>query len=78
MRGAVTYRIVDPSSLRITPVNAAAVATDGAYVLYWMIAARRTTWSFALDHAIARALELGRPLIVLEPLRAGSTSAPGA
>ncbi len=36
-----------------------------------MIAARRTTWSFALDHAIARARELGRPLVVLEPLRAG-------
>jgi len=36
-----------------------------------MIAARRSTWSFALDHAIARAAELGRPLLVLEPLRAG-------
>jgi deoxyribodipyrimidine photo-lyase len=36
-----------------------------------MIAARRTTWSFALDHAMARALELGRPLVVLEPLRIG-------
>jgi deoxyribodipyrimidine photo-lyase len=67
----VTYRTVDPSILRITPVNAAAVATEGDHVLYWMIAARRTTWSFALDHAIARAVELGRPLIVLEPLRAG-------
>ncbi len=36
-----------------------------------MIAARRSTWSFALDHALARARELGRPLLVLEPLRAG-------
>lgn len=57
--------------MRITAVNAAAVATGGDYVLYWMIAARRTAWSFALDHAIARAVELGRPLVVLEPLRAG-------
>jgi deoxyribodipyrimidine photo-lyase len=36
-----------------------------------MIAARRTRYSFALDHAIARAKELGRPLVVFEPLRAG-------
>ncbi len=47
------------------------MAAGGAYVLYWMIAARRTSHSFALDHAIARAIELGRPLIVVEPLRAG-------
>ena len=57
-------------ALRVTAVNAAPVR-DGAYVLYWMIAARRTTWSFALDHALARAKELDRPLLVLEPLRAG-------
>ena len=55
---------------RITVVNQAPVA-KGDHVLYWMIAARRTTWNFALDHALARAAELGVPLIVLEPLRAG-------
>src|SRR4051812_32577994 len=44
---------------------------DGDYVLYWMIAARRTRHSFALDHAIARASELAVPLVVFEPLRAG-------
>jgi len=55
----------------VTPVNDAAVAIRGDHVVYWMTAARRTAWSFALDHAIARAVELGRPLIVLEPLRAG-------
>ncbi|MEO8842316.1 MAG: deoxyribodipyrimidine photolyase [Kofleriaceae bacterium] len=55
--------------LRVTAVNQAPVA-DGDYVLYWMIAARRTTWSFALDHAIAVAKQLGRPLLVFEPLRA--------
>jgi deoxyribodipyrimidine photo-lyase len=54
--------------LRVTAVNQAPVA-DGDYVLYWMIAARRTTWSFALDHAIALAKQLGRPLVVFEPLR---------
>ena len=55
---------------RVTNVNEAPVAT-GDYVVYWMIGARRTTHSFALDHAIARAVELQRPLIVLEPLRVG-------
>jgi len=36
-----------------------------------MIAARRASWSFALDHALALAKQLGRPLLVFEPLRAG-------
>ncbi len=58
-------------ALRVTAVNQAPVAPRGGYVLYWMIAARRTTWSFALDHAIATAKELDRPLLVFEPLRAG-------
>jgi hypothetical protein len=66
-------RRVDPSiaALRVTAVNDAPVAPRGQYVLYWMIAARRTRGSFALDHAIARARELGRPLVIFEPLRAG-------
>lgn len=59
------------AALRITAVNDGDIAPRGDYVLYWMIAARRTAWSFALDHAIARAGQLGRPLVVLEPLRAG-------
>src|SRR5262249_15096429 len=69
----VAYSTVDPAiaALRVTSVNRAAIASRGRYVLYWMIAARRTGWSFALDHAIARAVELGRPLVVLEALRAG-------
>jgi deoxyribodipyrimidine photo-lyase len=57
--------------LRVTAVNTAPVASRGDYVLYWMIGARRTTWSFALDHAVATAKQLGRPLVVFEPLRAG-------
>ena len=61
--------MIPPSRLRALdtgPVNPA-----GDYVLYWMIAARRTGHSFALAHAAARAAELGRPLVVLEALRAG-------
>ncbi|HEY5950668.1 MAG TPA: deoxyribodipyrimidine photolyase [Kofleriaceae bacterium] len=42
----------------------------GDYVLYWMVAARRTSWSFALDRALAYARKLDRPLLVLEALRA--------
>ena len=42
---------------------------EGEFVLYWMTAQRRLVWNFALDRAIAWAEELGRPLVVLEPLR---------
>ena len=45
------------------------IASGGRYVLYWQIAARRTRYNFALEHAIARAGELARPLVVLEALR---------
>ena len=42
---------------------------DGAYVLYWMIGARRARSSFALDHAVAEARARGCGLVVFEPLR---------
>jgi deoxyribodipyrimidine photo-lyase len=48
------------------PVN-----PEGEFVLYWMIAARRTRWNFGLQRAVERAKELDRPLVVLEALRAG-------
>jgi len=44
---------------------------DGGFVLYWMVAYRRPRWSFALQHAAARAKELGKPLVILEALRTG-------
>lgn len=46
------------------PVNA-----HGEYVLYWMIAHRRTRWNHSLQRAVEWAVELGRPLLVFEPLR---------
>jgi deoxyribodipyrimidine photo-lyase len=58
-------------ALRVRALNDAPVERDGRYVLYWMIAARRTSWSFALDRAVERARALARPLVVLEALRAG-------
>jgi deoxyribodipyrimidine photo-lyase len=55
---------------RLTAANTAVVKA-GDYVLYWMIAARRSAHNFALDHALQRARELRVPLVVFEPLRAG-------
>jgi deoxyribodipyrimidine photo-lyase len=37
-------------------------------VLYWMIAARRAAWNFALDRAIDHARTLRKPLVVFEAL----------
>jgi deoxyribodipyrimidine photo-lyase len=58
-------------SERISAVNHAPVRLDGGFVLYWMIAARRTRYNFALQRAVEHCRRLGKPLIVLEPLRAG-------
>lgn len=57
-------------STRIRRANHAALRGSGDYVLYWMIATRRTGWNFALDRAVELSVELGKPLLVLEPLRA--------
>jgi deoxyribodipyrimidine photo-lyase len=42
----------------------------GRFVLYWMTATRRPRWNYALDRAVDLALELRKPLVVLEALRA--------
>ncbi|MEL6182865.1 MAG: deoxyribodipyrimidine photolyase, partial [Myxococcota bacterium] len=57
--------------VRVTPCNQAPIYQDRSYVLYWMIANRRTRWNFSLDRAIAWAQELNKPLVVLEALRTG-------
>lgn len=44
---------------------------DRDYILYWMTAARRLTYNFALDHAIAAGERMGKPVLVFEALRAG-------
>ena len=54
---------------RLRTLNAAPLRPAGQYVVYWMIAARRARWNFALDRAVELARELDRSLIVLEPLR---------
>ena len=55
-------------TIRITRLNAADIDPEGKFVLYWMTAARRLSWNFALQHAVDVAVELQRPLVILEPL----------
>lgn len=43
---------------------------DRDFVLYWMTSARRLSWNFALERALEWAVELDKPLVILEPLRA--------
>jgi len=54
---------------RIRAVNDRPLRPGGDYVVYWMISARRTRSSFALERALERAREFGKPLVVLEALR---------
>jgi deoxyribodipyrimidine photo-lyase len=55
--------------IRVRTCNPLPARHDGKFILYWMIAARRTTWNFALDRAIEWAGKLRKPLVVLEALR---------
>jgi len=55
--------------LRIEVRNQRPLNPEGKFVLYWMIASRRTSWNFALDEAIDWARKLKKPLVVFEPLR---------
>lgn len=57
--------------LRIIRCNDTPVNPARDYVLYWMVAFRRTGWNFSLQRAVEWSLELKKPLIVFEPLRVG-------
>ena len=57
--------------IRVRPCNREEVRPDGEFVLYWMTAFRRLGWSFALERAAEEARRLGKPLVILEPLRCG-------
>jgi deoxyribodipyrimidine photo-lyase len=58
-------------NLRLASCIDRPVRAEGRYVLYWMTAARRLHASFALDRAVFWARQLGRPLVIFEPLRCG-------
>lgn len=55
--------------IRIQACNQAPVHSGADYVLYWMIAARRVGYNFALDRALEWCRELSKPLVILEALR---------
>ncbi|WP_420126229.1 hypothetical protein, partial [Longimicrobium sp.] len=56
---------------RLTPLNTARADPSRGIILYWQVMQRRTRYNWALEHAIKLAREWGRPLVVLEALRAG-------
>jgi deoxyribodipyrimidine photo-lyase len=58
-------------ALRVQECNASPVRADGEFVLYWMIAFRRTHWNFSLQWAVEWAQRLRKPLVIFEPLRVG-------
>ncbi len=55
--------------IRVQVANEHPIRPGGEYVLYWMVAFRRTTFNFALEHAIDHARSLKKPLVIFEPLR---------
>lgn len=60
-----------PPVLRLSVLNDRPPKADGEFVVYWMTAARRTRWSFALQRAVGWARELARPLVIIEVLPCG-------
>lgn len=54
---------------RLHVARDAPLQSDGAYVLYWMVATRRLGYSFALARAVELATEVRRPLLIFEPIR---------
>jgi len=54
---------------RCRPLNPCPIRDDGNFVLYWMTAFRRPFHNFALQRAVEWAVELRKPLVVLEALR---------
>jgi deoxyribodipyrimidine photo-lyase len=54
---------------RIRQLTDRPVQPTGEFVLYWMTSARRATYNYALERAVEWALQLGRPMVVLEALR---------
>ena len=57
--------------IRVRSANSLSPRQEGDFVLYWMIASRRTTWNFALDRAVEWSEKLQKPLVIFEALRSG-------
>ncbi len=56
--------------VRVRQLNEKPVRDHGDFVLYWMIANRRTHWNYCLQRSAEWAADLRKPLLVLEALRA--------
>jgi deoxyribodipyrimidine photo-lyase len=61
---------VPDTRIRVLNDHPSRFQAEGDYVLYWMISARRTGYNFGLERAVDWAVELKKPLLVFEPLRA--------
>ena len=57
--------------MRVRPLTDHPPRPERAYILYWMIAARRLRSNLALERAVTLAREHRVPLVIFEPLRAG-------
>jgi len=57
--------------LRLSVLSDRPSKVEGEFVVYWMTAARRTRWNFAIQRAVGWARELKRPLVIFEILSAG-------
>lgn len=57
-------------AIRVRTVNHSPVNADGRWILYWMTAFRRVESNFALQWARDWARNIGRPLVIMEGLRA--------
>src|SRR6185436_9229464 len=66
-----TGRSLMVPDIRIRTCNSAPLIAERDYVLYWMIAFRRTQWNYSLDRAVEWARDLRKPLLIFEPLRIG-------
>ena len=57
------------AELRIRSTNNVEAVASRDYVLYWMIAYRRSRQNFSLQRAVYWAKQLNKPLLILEALR---------
>jgi deoxyribodipyrimidine photo-lyase len=69
MRSDLATSVAGAPSTRVRVLNEKPINPEGDYVLYWMIASRRPRSNFSLDRAMAWAVELGRPVVVVEGLK---------
>lgn len=69
--GGRRVKAYDRRPFRVRVLREAPLRADGAFVLYWMTAARRLSWNFALDRAVELARDLEKPLVILDALRCG-------